>query len=1272
VNSPSRIWIRTIDLATLPELYRTYQRNTFGGDVIRRISTLVFFLALFISGPAFSQNASTSLRGTVKDPVGAAVPGATVTITNSAIGSKASVQSNAQGEYSFNELTPGTYIISIQAPGFGVQTRKAELLVSQPATINVQVAVAADNTTVDVSAAAATINTTDATLGNAVNNETIMNLPSEGRNPQTLLALEPGVLYIGSTGSADSRNGSVSGARADQTNITLDGVDNNDQIAPSAFTGVLITTLDSTEEFRVTTASANADTGRSSGGQVNLVTRSGTNQLHGALYEYNRNNWGQANDWFTKQSQLQSDAPNIPGKLIRNVYGARLGGPILKDKIFLFGNYEGQRLLEGTSVARTVPTPSLRAGLLTYPDANGGVTTLTPLQIAQMDTRCTGNGTCPQGPGVNPASLAVFQQYPLPNGFNLGDGYNTASYTFSGNTQQKQGVYVSRADFIPNEKNRLYVRGSIQNVVSSNPPFFPGQAANSVTSDDSRGISGNYTWLPKSNLVNNLRYGYIRQSFATTGAGSGVFTTFRTLDTPVSQARSSSTVVPEHNIIDDLTWTKGRHQIQFGANYRRFTYENKTDNNSYSTAIANPFWMLNSGFANKTAANKPPVTFDAGAFGFAPVDPNFDANYDFAISALAGLTNEETDHFNYQIAGDGSTASLLAQGAPVTRSFRSNEFEYYVQDSFKVMPNLTITAGLRHTIQQTPYETNGQQVQATINLHQWFQTRGQQAALGNSVQPEISFAPSGQSRGGKPFYPMNWGNVAPRLAIAYAPDAKTSIRGGFGVYFDHYGQGLITNYSRSGSFSLSSSISNPASSQTADTTPRFTGLHTLPGLVPSATAKITYPQTPSDDPNGTGFAITYGLDDHLKTPYSEVFNLSFQRELPGGFTIETAYVGRLGRHLLQQIDLAQPLDLVDPKSGMDYYTAGTQLSQAVDAGLTNVPAIAYFENLFPDAKGLDTAGDGAVGNTATQNIYNDLWTSVRGNETAALNQLDENCYPGCGGKVGRYWPLQYSSLYVTSSLGTSSYNAGQVVLRHPMKHGVQLDVSYTFSKSLDLGSDTEGNPTSSGNAFGFILDAFNPRKNYAVSDFNTTHLLTADWVLKLPVGRGEMIGRNSNHFVNAAIGGWYLAGILRTSSGLPFGIYDGDGWATNWEWESAQVQTGPIKMRKHLDSNGSPQAFDTPPVTGVNMRDPYPGEAGQRNHFKGDGYFDVDSGLHKDVQLSDRYKFAFAWEVFNVTNSERFDVHQIDGGSTDGSQLGVYSGGLLASRRMQFSGRFEF
>jgi hypothetical protein len=1264
-----------------------------GKAAMRYLQLLLATALVFISLYGVAQNATTSLRGVVSDPSGASIATATVTLTNDSVGYRAAVKVDPQGQFSFQQLDPGKYTITVAAEGFAQQVLTAELLVAQPATVNVTMSITATVQSVDVSAAAETLNTTDATIGNAINNETLMELPSEGRNPQTLLALQPGVLFLGysdnlgTSASLDSRNGVVSGARADQTNITLDGVDNNNQVTPSAFTGILRTTLDSTEEFRVTTSDANADTGRSSGGQVNLVTRSGTNEVHGAIYEYNRNNLGLANDWFVKAGQLQSGLPNRPGELIRNTYGARLGGPVRKDKIFLFGNYEGNRQNESASVARTVPTASLAAGEVVYPSSNGSLVSLTPAQLAIMDPRCSKNGTCPWGPGVDPYSLALFKLYPAPNGFTLGDGYNTGSYTFSSPEPLVQNVYIARVDFDLSDKHRFYVRGSMQNDQQAENSYYPGQPASETLTDDSKGIAANYTWTVNSNLLNNLRYGYDRQSIATHGVGNGTYTTFTGLDTPEATTRNNFILAPLNNIIDDLTWVKGKHTLEFGANYRLFTYQNSTDANSFNNGDAFASYMLNSGFAGISGSS-----FDPGTFGFPAVDNSFTTNYNNAVSMVAGLTNEETGNFNYQVSSGAQSANLLGSGVPVVRNFRGNEFEYYIQDTFKALPNLTVTLGIRHTILQTPYEIHGQQVQPTINMHQWFETRGQQAALGNSVQPEISFAPSGKANGGKPFYPMNWGNVAPRIAIAFAPApeegtwmnkllggaGKSSIRAGFGIYYDHYGEALIVNYSQQGSFSLSSSLRNPVSSQTADTTPRFTGLHNLPNLVPSPAGSITYPQTPSDNPLTSGFAVTTGLDDSLHTPYSEVFNLSLQRELPKSFTFEANYVGRLGRHLLQSLDLAQPLDLVDPQSGTDYYTAATALSKAYDQGVTEaaIPTVAYWEDLFPDAKGAGTNGSGAPGNTATQNIYA-LWLAggIRGNETAALYDLDILCTPGCGGRTGRYWPLQYSTLFSTASIGGSSYNAGQFILRHPMSHNIQLDLSYTYSKSMDLGSDTESNPAQTSSTFGYILDAWNPWKNYAISDFNTTHLLTGDWVLRLPAGRGQSLLGGSSRLMDALVGGWSLTGITRVSSGLPFSVSDGldSKFGTNWAYSSYMINTGPIKMRKHIDENGSPQAFDNPLTALANMREPYPGEIGERNKFIGDGYFDLDDGLHKNIRLTEKSSFQFAWEIFNVTNSVRFDPHAINSSSTSGTQLGVYSSpALVQPRRMQFSGRFEF
>lgn len=246
----------------------------------RRI--LAFALTCFWLSGVWSQTATTALRGNITDRTGARVADAAITLTDAGSGMRSSTKSDGNGEYIFSPLAPGRYTVTVSADGFAQQTRQAELLVNQPANINFSLDVHGTSIDIDVSEEVQTLNVTDATLGNAVNNNTIEALPMEGRNVPDLLSIQPGVLYLGRgiNQNSDSRSGAVSGARSDQSNVTLDGLDDNDQTNGFAFTGVLRTTLDSTQEFRVTTAGSNADAGRSSGAQVSLVTKSGTNQWH--------------------------------------------------------------------------------------------------------------------------------------------------------------------------------------------------------------------------------------------------------------------------------------------------------------------------------------------------------------------------------------------------------------------------------------------------------------------------------------------------------------------------------------------------------------------------------------------------------------------------------------------------------------------------------------------------------------------------------------------------------------------------------------------------------------------------------------------------------------------------------------------------------------------------------------------------------------------------------------------------------------------------------
>jgi hypothetical protein len=1230
--------------------------------------------ATFVLG----QTATTSLRGVVKDPSGALVPGATVTLVDRATGKTLKAVSSGSGLYQFQQIPPARYSIKVLADGFGEQTKTAELLVNQPATIDFTLTVQASSITVDVSATAQTLNTTDATLGDSVGNVTVEALPMEGRNPVSLLTLQPGVLYLGTENdTVDSRSGSVSGGRSDQGNVTLDGMDDNDQIAGTAFTGVLRATLDSTEEFRVTTSNGTADSGRSSGAQVSIVTKSGTNTYHGALYEYYRPTNTVANNWFNKFQELSLGEPNIPQKYIMNTFGGSVGGPIKKDKLFFFLNYEGQRNAINDVVTRTVPTQQFYQGSLGYLDVNGNTQWLDSTAVTALDSGCTTNVAC----GPNPNVLSYFGPLAAKSMYGtaptVGDGLNNAGYIFASPAPATLNTSIAKVDYNLSATQHLFFRANLQKDTMAAAENLPGQPAATFHDDNTKGLAAGHTWTPTSNIVNDLRYGFIRQGYSTRGVGSGTgdWVNFRFLTQPTSQTRSIMVSVPVNNITDNFTWSKGKHTVNLGGNWRGIQNNRATDQNSYSGASTNPIWL----------SDFPQAPSDLGN--------GFDNSYQIAYATLVGTVPETTEQYNYSVTSPTS-GNLFADGSIIDRHFKANEFEYYLQDAWRITPTLTVTFGVRHSILQAPYETKGQQIAPTVDTHEWFLKRGEAAAQGQVFEDNLEFMPSGKANGRPGYWAKQKANFAPRLSAVYAPNPRTTVRIGSGMYFDHFGQGIVNSFDQQGSFGLSSAVVSPAAAVSFEDTPRFTDAHTIPPLAgcSAPTQTITYPFTPSTQP-GCDFAITWGIDNQLKTPYAYSFDLSLQRELPSGFALEVNYVGRLGRHLLEQLDLAEPVNLVDNQGGGDYFTAAAQMSKISDqnggcnpysqpaCNVPSVPAIQYFEDVFPGMKNLDGPGE-----SATQAIYNNEWAPYRYSygETQVLSDIDFNCnqyYPGHCNASPLFWQSQFSSLYAWSSIGTSSYNGLQVTMRHPASHGLTVDFNYTFSKSLDMGSGAERSNWESTDSFGgsAIQNSWNPKLNKGVSDFDTRHLVTIDWVYDLPVGRGKALLSGGSRVLDAVLGEWQWSGLSRWSSGLPFSVYE-PGYTTDWQLGGAGIVTAPVKIQKHI-VNGVPQIFagnsantiNNGVTTGTPIRLPYPGEAGQRNNFRGDGYFDIDSSLAKTWKLHEEMRLKFAAEVYNVGNNVRFDDSplNLNGVLTQGT-FGAYGGTLTTYRRMQFGLRLDF
>jgi hypothetical protein len=1336
---------------------------------------LYFLLALIFVHGLPAQTGTTSLHGVVMDKTGAAIVGAKVTLVNTAQGTSRVTTSGSSGEYQFLSLPPGSYAVTVEMAGFSkFEQARLPLLVNSPATLNVKLEIGSTSQTVEVSAAAETLNTTDASLGTPFDANQIQQLPLEARNVPDLLSLQAGVAYTGNRTDInldeDTRSGAVNGAHSDQSNITLDGIDVNSDTKGYAFQSVLPVTPDSIQEFRVTTTNYNADEGRSSGAQVALVTKSGTNQFHGAAYDYIRNTYTSANDYFIKLAQLQSGGPNKAPKLNWNIPGADVGGPILKDRLFFFVNYEANREREQNSVVRVVPSAAMRDGVITYNcapvlDANGNVIQ-TPQQVCpassvqgltashQIAAGNFGLGPAqlkamdPQGTGLSTnVMMPYLNSFPMPNDNSVGDGLNFTGFRFPGAEAIDTNAYIARLDYkVTSSGNQtLFWRGNLSNNFDDGVPYLPGGPPELTTVNYSKGLAVGYTAVLRPTLVNNLRYGFTRESFGEIGNQTQPVVFFRGLNDDSTPNNSSLAVtnnneyqVPVHDFVDDVSWVKGTHTLQFGANVEFLRNPQSSNINSFSSAVTNASWFDTAALANtgaighfdpycSTTANTTTGTcYDPVANPTEPhypqVDPGFGNNYDYPLITMIGMIPQVNAQYNFTRNG-----TTLLQGAPVVRHFAEDSYEFYAQDIWKIKSNFTLTYGLRYSLFSPPWETNGLQVTPNVNLSDWFATRAQNMlnGIGSNAAPLLSFNLAGPANGKPGFYNWDTKDFAPRLAVAYSPSAsggllhalfggpgKTSIRAGAGIVYDRIGPQLLATFDQSGSFGLSTSLTNTGGVETPAIAPRITGLNNIPAydlasppnqLLASAPT-ATFPQT---FPYGTqtgSFAVYWGMDQGLKTPYAYTLDFSVGRDLGRGMTLQVSYVGRLAHRLLVQEDVATPEDLVDPKTHMDYFTAVQALANVYRQGVAtnNVTdsmfgaAAQYWTDILqPPTHGqylisrCNTGGSSSSYGTSDPAIAAyDLFCGFANNETTAIQGIDQgfgitdmsgNPYYANDGPYTFLSP-QFAALYAWRSIGTSSYNALQVNLNRRMTHGLQFGFNYTYSRSIDLSSDAyriaaEGGQLNNG---GQIINAWDPRALRGVSDFDMPHQFNANWIWQMPFGNGRWLAHNASKPLDAFIGGWQFSGLARWTSGLPFGISNGAQWPTNWQLSGYATQIGPVKTVGAMKNpDGETNVFgdaNAAAAAVANYAPDFPGQVGARNTLRGDGFAGLDLSLDKRWKMpwNDSQTLQFRWEVYNALNLTRFDVQTINNSITNSSTFGDYSGLLTNPRVMQFALRYEF
>ena len=821
------------------------------GVVSRRTVVCVICVSVVLSlTPAFAQStASGTVSGQVTDPTGAVVPGATVTLTDVATHEARTTTSNEAGRYIFVNINPGTYDIGVTSKGF-VQARipAQKVVIGSVISGNVVLQVGAANEVVEVQAEGAALQTMNATVGTTVEFQNLQELPNLGRDVTALMVVQPGV----------SSNGSVAGAVRDQNTFQLDGGNNSDDMAGTGNTytvtatapasmatngtvaGVIPAPVESIEEFKVNVANQTADFNGSSGAQVQMVTRRGTDAWHGALYDfYLGSNFG-ANSWVNDHTPLKNGAGQVVKPFTPlpsnhyNRFGASAGGPIaprmLGGKTYLFANYEGRRYPQNTTVDKLSPTPLMRLGVIQVQDASGKYQpyNLNPVPVtyngvtyAPASCASSPNGLCdPRGIGLNSLVSQIWnKQMPLPNDATAGDTVNTQGYLTSLKLPQNDNFGVVRLDhdFGANwhfmSSYRYYHLQRAVNVQYDIGGVLPGDTFGVATATANRpqvpwyyvaGLTSNLT----HNLTNSFTYSYLRNYWAwqTGGApaqlpglggalemGGEVSTSLIPYNVRTQDARTRNWDGHDNGFRDDLTLIHGNHVFQFGGQYQRNWDLHTRNDNGLGTMAWNVYIIGASGTASSVTG--------LSVTGFVPstVPSSQVNNYRTLYSEVLGIVTQPQTLYSRALPD----MSLQPFGSPVNAHVITNSYNVYFGDSWHMKPNFTFTYGLGYQLELPPYAQDGKQVVVVdqagnpIRGEDYLAQRKQAALKGQVYDPVLGFEALPNVNGGHRKYPYDvfYGGFSPRVAAAWNPrfdsgilgkifgSNQTVVRGGWGLQY---------------------------------------------------------------------------------------------------------------------------------------------------------------------------------------------------------------------------------------------------------------------------------------------------------------------------------------------------------------------------------------------------------------------------------------------------------------------------------------------------------
>ncbi|MHB8639153.1 MAG: TonB-dependent receptor [Candidatus Acidiferrales bacterium] len=1147
---------------------------------------------------AWAQSATSGMiSGAVVDASNAIIPGATVTLKQNATNTTQSTVTDSAGRYLFPAVAPGDYTLTVTKAGFQTSAvNQVHVEIARSATYNFTLKVGQVSQTVEVtSTPGAQVETSNASIGTTIGGDELLRLPTAQRNVTALLSLQPAVTpMVGN----DVFGGQVAGAASDQTTFLVDGGDaTSDLEGTNSYSGVpgqpqpspfISVSVETTQEFRVVTAGPTSNLNRSQGGQILIDTKTGTNKFHGSAYEYYTGSALGANTW--NNNRIGLPRPNV----VNNRFGFSLGGPFLKNRLFFFGNYEGRRFRQSTSITTDVPTALARQGILQFKDAAGSVN---QYNLA-TSTLCGSAGTTqcdPRGIGIDPVIQQYWNLEPLPNDPSAGDGLNSEGFTRSYADPDNENYGLLRLDFKINDRWSLFTTYRQQKIVFLTGDQFSiipsQQKLISGTPNQPRfttfGLTGTIGSSFTTELHGSYMYDWWGWNRATLANPSGITGLGGTLQVSgegrlgnagtgkpwadptnfnTQSARARFWAGKDWYLADDSSWLHGKHTIQFGGSWYFWNIIHQRTDNVLGGLTNGPiYWVgsrhMSSGSFVDTPGSEAPPACTSTLLTNCLLSSDA-TRWDSMYSAMLGLL----DHSS-QVATANAQFLPNPLGTPATDHVHIGSFYAYVGDVWQMKPSLTLNYGLSYGVQFPPRELSGLQVlqQYTAtgtpvrNLPAYFQAR--QAALdrGNPYpslndisNPSFEFSPIG----GVPGYtrPINtfWGSLGPHVAIAWQPsfenrifgNHQTVIRAGYSLQWNRtnavglvltplLGDGLMQIVSCNAPVMASSGV--PAGTCSGARTNASNAFRV--GIDGNS---VTPPAPNSGFPlvPGGGLSSTFGfnIDPAITPPWSHEFTFDIERSFSHGWMIDAGYIGRLTHNLESGGDInASDMFAKDPVSGQTLAQAFDAVSTFFRGGgsCSTVAKVATCPGLAAQPFFENMAVPGGVPGAGA----NFCQTTYGGSCTAVAAQGDSG--DAINGSLGGFMEFNYNFIAQApldpSQFVFNFWNWGGGWSNY---NAGFITVKKSFSQGLNLSfsytySHSLGTQTLNQQ---YIIygnpSPFDPATGYTSEPYDRRHVANAAWYYVLPFGRGRRFS-SENGIVNRIVGGWYTSGIWTWQSGLP-------------------------------------------------------------------------------------------------------------------------------------------